>query len=74
MKKSSVEKKKVGHSEAVITHAIEESKLTLEDWPTSTTRRYHTYAKLSQVYQNSRLIKKAYAIDVRKGRTSRTHF
>src|ERR1700722_6588339 len=46
----------------------------IEDWPTSTTRRYHTYAKLSQVYQNSRLIKKAYAMDVRKGRTSRTPF
>jgi hypothetical protein len=34
----------------------------------------HTYAKLSQVYQNSRLIKKAYAMDVRKGRISRTLF
>jgi DNA polymerase sigma len=32
----------------------------IEDWPTSTTRHYHTYAKLSQVYQNSRSIKKAY--------------
>jgi hypothetical protein len=29
---------------------------------------------LSQVYQNSRLIKKAYAMDVRKGRISRTLF
>jgi hypothetical protein len=71
---SSVEKKKVGHSEAAMTHAIEESCELIEDWLTSTTRRYHTYAKLSQVYQNSRLIKKAYAMDVRKGRISRTRF
>jgi hypothetical protein len=74
MKQSSVEKKKVGHSEAAMTHAIEESMRTPEDYLTSTTRRYHTYAKLSQVYQNSRLIKKAHAMDVRKGRTSRTLF
>jgi hypothetical protein len=31
MKQSSVEKKKVGHSEATMTHAIEESMRTLED-------------------------------------------
>jgi hypothetical protein len=31
MKQSSVEKKKAGHSEAAMTHAIEESIRTLED-------------------------------------------
>ena len=31
MKQSSVEKKKVGHSEAAMTHAIEEYMWTLED-------------------------------------------
>jgi hypothetical protein len=31
MKQSSVEKKKVGHSEAAMTHTIEESMITLED-------------------------------------------
>jgi hypothetical protein len=46
----------------------------IEYMATSTTRRYLTYGKLSQVYQNSRFIRKAYAMDVRLGRTSRTPF
>jgi hypothetical protein len=67
MKQSSVEKKKVGHSEVAMTHTIEESMLTLE----GTTIHMQT---LSQVYQNSKVTMKAYAMDVHKGRTSRTHF
>jgi transposase InsO family protein len=46
----------------------------IEDYPKLTTRCYHTYAKRSQVYQNSRLTMKVYAMDVNKGRTSRTLF
>ena len=57
-----------GHSEVAMTHTIE---IPCELWHR---RRYHTYAKLSQVYQNSRLTMKACAMDVHKGRTSRTLF
>jgi hypothetical protein len=65
-----------GHPETAMTHAIENS---CELWHRRLAHInykacYHTYAKLSQVYQNSRLIRKAYAMDVRKGRTSRTPF
>ena len=64
-----------GHSETAMTHTIEKScELGIEDYLTSTTRRYHTYAKLSQVYQNSKVTMKAHAMDVHKGRTSRTLF
>jgi hypothetical protein len=64
-----------GHPETAMTHAIENScKLWHRRLAHTTTRRYLTYAKLSQVYQNSRLIRKAYAMDMRKGRTSRTLF
>jgi hypothetical protein len=63
------------HSEAAMTHAIKiHVNFGMEGYPTSTTRHYHTYAKWSQVYQNSKVTINVYAMDVHKGRTSRTHF
>ena len=64
-----------GHSEAAMTHAIENS---CELWHRRLAhinyKALHTYAKQSQVYQNTKVTIKAYAMDMHKGRTSRTRF
>jgi hypothetical protein len=64
-----------GHSEATMTHTVENS---YELWHRRLThinyKHYHTYAKRSQVYQNLKVTMNAYEMDVHKGRTSRTHF
>jgi transposase InsO family protein len=46
----------------------------IEDWPTSTTRRYHTYAKLSQVHQKLKVDQKGICNGCAQGKNIKNPF